>query len=119
VRRSGGVFNVGDNEANGNYRLVVDYCFLSFDIVFLHLCVSFCYWDYFNDLAHGENGKMKKIIDYVVLYELDEEALTKQVIDLSCDGYELVGGICASYDHDKNIQNEWLYQAMVKYEDSQ
>lgn len=59
---------------------------------------------------------MSKIVDYVVLYQQDEDALTKDILDLSSDGYSLAGGICAYYEHQKDISGVWLYQAMVKYE---
>jgi hypothetical protein len=58
----------------------------------------------------------RKLIDYIVLNEEDDEELRNEIIKCSLDGYELCGGISVSYCHDKHVEGDWFYQAMVKYE---
>lgn len=57
---------------------------------------------------------MRKIVEYIVACETEPESLSAAVGDFLSQEYELYGYLTIS----KTSNNEeWFYQAMVKYED--
>jgi hypothetical protein len=58
---------------------------------------------------------VQKIIRYEVIYEDRIAALEEEVINMMCDEWQPLGGVCASYDH--KVEGEYYFQAMVKYAD--
>lgn len=62
---------------------------------------------------------MRKIVDYCVVENEDDDRLRDNIFELLKEGYQLQGGISVCFGHEDDMKDRffWYSQAMVKYED--
>jgi len=59
---------------------------------------------------------MNKITMYEVVYANSEQAFVEQINEMIKDGWQPMGGMTASFQHNGNFQQTIYHQAMVVYE---
>ena len=60
-----------------------------------------------------------KIQRYEVVYANSEQAFVEQINEMIKDGWQPMGGMTASFQHNGNFQQTIYHQAMVEYEQEQ